>query len=93
MSGKVTILDGGMGHLLKGKEIEVAALNGQQVDKYFLVGCYANIEQPKIVQSLHQEFIEAGANVITTNNFAATPWALKSVDKAQDFVPLVEVLF
>lgn len=92
MNSKITVLDGGMGHLLKGKGIKVAALDGKQFDKYFLVGCYANVEQPEVVQSLHKQFIEAGADVITTNNFAATPWALKSVGKEQDFVPLVEVL-
>ena len=91
MSSKVTILDGGMGHLLKGRDLKIAALNGQQVDKYFLVGVYANIEQPDVVRSLHTDFIEAGAEVVTTNNFAATPWALKSVKKERDFLPLVEV--
>ena len=92
MDSRVTILDGGMGHSLKDKNLKVAALGGKQIDKYFLVGAYANIELPNVVQSLHKEFIDAGADVITTNNFAATPWALKSVGKEQDFLPLVEVL-
>ncbi|KAL0044683.1 hypothetical protein WJX82_005442 [Trebouxia sp. C0006] len=67
-----------MGHLLKGKDLRLASLDGQQPDKYFLVGAYANIEQPSVVEDLHLEFIQAGAEVITTNNFAATPWALQS---------------
>lgn len=89
---KVTILDGGMGHLLKSKNLKIAALQGQQHDKYFLNGAYANVEQPDIVASLHKDFITAGADVITTNNFAATPWALESVGKPGDFITLQEVL-
>ena len=88
---RTTIFDGGMGHLLKGKDSRLASLDGQQPDKYFLVGAYANIEQPSVVEDLHLEFIQAGAEVITTNNFAATPWALQSFGKEHDFEALLEV--
>ncbi len=90
-SNKVTIFDGGMGHLLKQKDLKLACLDGQQFDKYFLVGMYANVEQPGVVEDLHLQFVSAGAEVITTNNFAATPWALKSIGKEHDFVALLEV--
>ncbi|DBB01848.1 hypothetical protein WJX77_005649 [Trebouxia sp. C0004] len=79
-----------MGHLLKGKDLRLASLDGQQPDKYFLVGAYANIEQPSVVEGLHLDFIQAGAEVITTNNFAATPWALKSIGKEHDFEAILE---
>ncbi|KAL0039496.1 hypothetical protein WJX79_010573 [Trebouxia sp. C0005] len=87
---RTTIFDGGMGHLLKGKDLRLASLDGQQPDKYFLVGAYANVEQPSVVEDLHLEFIKAGAEVITTNNFAATPWALHSLGKEHDFEGLLE---
>ncbi len=88
---RTTIFDGGMGHLLKGKDLRLASLDGQQPDMYFIVGAYANIEQPSVVEDLHLDFIQAGAEVITTNNFAATPWALKSIGKERDFEALLEV--
>lgn len=86
----ITVFDGGMGHLLKQKDLKLASLDGQQPDKFFLSGAYANVEQPKIVEDLHLEFIQAGAEVITTNNFAATPWALRTLGKENDFDALLE---
>ena len=90
---QVTIFDGGMGHLLKQKDLKLASLGGQQPDKYFLVGTYANVETPSVVEDLHLEFIRAGAEVITTNSFAATPWALRTMGKEQDFELVLEVVY
>lgn len=87
----VVVFDGGMGHLIKQKDLKLASLDRQQCDKFFLVGAYANVEQPLIVESLHLEFITAGATVITTNSFAATPWALTSIDKEADLEMLLQV--
>lgn len=92
MQRQVTIFDGGMGHLLKQKDLKLASLGGQQPDKFFLVGTYANIENPSVVEDLHLDFTRAGAQVITTNNFAATPWALNSVGREQDFELVLEVI-
>ena len=87
------VFDGGMGHLIKQKDLKLASLDGQQCDKFFLVGAYANVEQPSVVESLHLEFITAGATVITTNNFAATPWALTSIGKEADLEMLLQVRY
>lgn len=87
----LVVFDGGMGHLIKQKDLKLASLEGQQCDKYFLVGAYANIEQPVVVESLHLEFIAAGATVVTTNSFAATPWALRSIGKEADLEILLQV--
>ena len=87
----VTVFDGGMGHLIKQKDLKLASLDNQQCDKYFLVGAYANVEQPSVVEALHTEFISAGATVITTNSFAATPWALSSINKEADLELLLQV--
>lgn len=87
----LTVFDGGMGHLIKQKDLKLASLDGQQCDKYFLVGAYANVEQPLVVEALHSEFMDAGANVITTNSFAATPWALTSIGKEADLEVLLQV--
>ena len=90
-NNRLTMFDGGMGHLLKEKDLKLACLDGQQPDKFFLVGVYANVEQPRLVEDLHLEFITAGAEVITTNSFAATPWALRSVGKEHDLPLVLEV--
>ena len=37
----------------------------------------ANITHPDLVQSIHSEYIHAGADIITTNTFRSTSWTYK----------------
>lgn len=65
MTHKVTILDGGMGRLLEKigapfRRPEWSAL--------------ALMEAPEFVRQAHQQFIDAGANIITTNSYALVPF-------------------
>ncbi|MEM8500641.1 MAG: homocysteine S-methyltransferase family protein [Pseudomonadota bacterium] len=64
---KVQILDGGMGRQLKAmgapfRQPEWSAL--------------ALIEAPEAVSLAHRQFIDAGASIITTNNYAVVPFHL-----------------
>lgn len=64
---KVQVLDGGMGRQLKAmgapfRQPEWSAL--------------ALIEAPEVVSLAHRQFVEAGANIITTNNYAVVPFHL-----------------
>jgi homocysteine S-methyltransferase len=62
----LTILDGSMGHTLKQRGLSDS----------FAEAAYANLKQPELVTSVHQEFVAAGADVLTTNSFVITPFAL-----------------
>ena len=66
------ILDGAMGSMLQ--EIKVKS-------KGSLWMSYANIENPDKVYSIHKKYIEAGADIITTNTFRTNPNALKEFPK------------
>ncbi len=37
----------------------------------------ANIEEPQIVQNIHQKYVDAGADIITTNTFRTTTWSYR----------------
>ena len=37
----------------------------------------ANFSNPNMVEKIHREYIDAGANYITANTFRTTPWAYK----------------
>ena len=50
-SGRVTVLDGGLGHMLKAR--------GEGCT--FLAGALANAQKPEAVREAHKEFIDAGA--------------------------------
>ena len=62
------LLDGGMGHELKKRS---------HAFKQKLWSASVLIEDPELVCEIHQDFIEAGADVITTNNYTVTPFVLE----------------
>lgn len=64
---RVTILDGGMGQcLVKRSTLPITPLWSAQV----------MLQEPELVQRVHLEFIQAGAQVITLNTYTATPQRL-----------------
>ncbi len=65
------ILDGAIGSLLQQK----------LKPKGSLWMSYANIGNPDKVYSIHKKYIEAGADIITTNTFRTNPTALKEFPK------------
>lgn len=77
----VRILDGGTGHELK-----------RRLAGTFTDAALANSSFPDAVQCLHAEYISAGADVVTTNTFAVTPWHLNRVLDAHDAEASVEGL-
>ena len=40
----------------------------------------ANIEESQIVQSIHKDYVEAGADIITTNTFRTTTWSYRRAE-------------
>ena len=40
----------------------------------------ANIEEPQIVQSIHKDYVEVGADIITTNTFRTTTWSYRRAE-------------
>ena len=40
----------------------------------------ANIEDPQIVRSVHKDYVEAGADIITTNTFRTTTWSYRRAE-------------
>ena len=67
-SREVVILDGGMG-----AELEKF---GASIDKDLWSG-RCSIDNPEIVREVHQNFVNSGADVITTNTYASTPISMK----------------
>ncbi len=64
------ILDGAIGSQLQKMGVDTSTP---------LWSSIANITAPEIVTQLHQKYIEAGADIITTNTFRTNPSALKNV--------------
>lgn len=78
----VLLLDGGTGHRLKAMGVE-QLVSGLRYDELFLAGSLANAQQPDLVRAVHEEYVGAGADVITTNSFSCTPWSLAKIGREQ----------
>ncbi|HWQ29758.1 MAG TPA: homocysteine S-methyltransferase family protein [Negativicutes bacterium] len=63
---KLMIFDGGMGTMLQANGLSM----GELPESF-------NIEKPGIITKIHKEYIEAGADVVTTNTFGANRYKLK----------------
>ncbi len=66
--GRVVILDGGIG-----AELEK---NGADMDKDLWCG-KCSVDSPELVRKVHERYIDAGADVITTNTYGTTPISMK----------------
>ncbi|WP_459482414.1 homocysteine S-methyltransferase family protein [Clostridium saccharoperbutylacetonicum] len=62
----ILIFDGAMGTMLQRKGLKL----GENPE-------ILNIKEPHIIEEIHKEYIESGANVITTNTFGANELKLK----------------
>ena len=66
--GKTIILDGGIGGELQKV--------GAKIDDGLWCG-RCSIDSPNELLKVHQNYIDAGADVITTNTYASTPISMK----------------
>lgn len=82
MHADIVILDGGMS-----RELERLGAPFRQPEWSAL----ALIETPEIVERVHTEFIQAGAEVITTNNYAVVPFHIGDERFAADGRRLIEL--
>lgn len=74
-AGQVTLLDGGMGHQLRAMGVDISGPVGSM--RRFLGVALANAERPRLVVDAHLAYIDAGAEVITTNSYACVPRCLR----------------
>jgi S-methylmethionine-dependent homocysteine/selenocysteine methylase len=66
--GEIVLLDGGVGSEVGAHGVSTAGPAWSAV---------ANLEQPQVVQAVHEEFIRAGADVILTNTFSSGRMAMR----------------
>ena len=75
---RAVLLDGGMGHQLRTMGVKIEGPLGSM--QRFLGVAMANSKQPELVTAAHLSYIDAGADVITTNNYAVVPNCLVLCD-------------
>ncbi|NWL90365.1 MULTISPECIES: methionine synthase [unclassified Paenibacillus] len=69
MKERILILDGAMGTMIQQKDLSPADFGGEDLD-----GCNEMLvlTRPDVIQNIHEQYLEAGADLIETNTFGAT---------------------
>ena len=77
---RILVLDGAMGTMIQALELDEAGFRGERLADHGvpLMGCndLLCLTQPGAVQAIHEEFLEAGADILETNTFNATSISL-----------------
>ncbi|WNF25038.1 methionine synthase [Mesobacillus jeotgali] len=73
MKKKILIMDGAMGTMLQQADLTPEDFGGEEYD-----GCneILNITLPELIEKIHVEYFEAGADIVETNTFGATSLVL-----------------
>ena len=71
---RIVIIDGAMGTMIQQRKLDEAAFRGARFAGWRgrdLKGCndLLNLTQPQVVEDIHRQYLEAGADIIETNTF------------------------
>jgi len=76
---KILILDGAMGTMLQQANLTADDFGGEDYD-----GCneLLNLTRPDVIRSIHEKYLQAGADIVETNTFGATSIVLAEYNVA-----------
>jgi 5-methyltetrahydrofolate--homocysteine methyltransferase len=81
---RILVIDGAMGTMIQAHKLEESDFRGERFADHGsdLKGAndLLSITRPDIIQSIHESFLEAGADIIEPNSFGATAIALGDYD-------------
>ena len=84
LNERILIIDGAMGTMIQERKLDEAAFRGEKYSSFHkdLRGNndLLSITQPHIIQEIHTEYLEAGADIIETNTFSSTSIAQADYD-------------
>lgn len=85
---RILVIDGAMGTMIQRHKPSESTYRGERFKDWKLDvknnSDLLNLTQPQIIEGIHREYLEAGADIIETNTFAATAIAQEDFD-LQDY--------
>ncbi|MBD2847970.1 methionine synthase [Paenibacillus sp. IB182496] len=74
---RILIMDGAMGTMIQQADLQADAFGGEDLD-----GCneILVLTRPDLIRDIHEDYLEAGADIIETNTFGATSVVLMEYD-------------
>ncbi|WP_062198305.1 methionine synthase [Massilibacterium senegalense] len=73
LNERILVLDGAMGTMIQAANLTAEDFGGEEYE-----GCneYLILTKPEVIDHIHREYLEAGADIIETNTFGATSLVL-----------------
>ena len=73
LSQRILVLDGAMGTMIQARGLGADDFGGPQFE-----GCneFLNLTRPDVIRDIHATYLEAGADVVSTNTFGCAPYVL-----------------
>jgi 5-methyltetrahydrofolate--homocysteine methyltransferase len=70
---RILVLDGAMGTMIQSRNLSAEDFGGAQYD-----GCneHLNLTRPDVIRTIHDTYLEAGADLVSTNSFGCAPYVL-----------------
>jgi 5-methyltetrahydrofolate--homocysteine methyltransferase len=70
---RILVLDGAMGTMIQARNLGAEDFGGAQYD-----GCneHLNLTRPDVIRAIHDTYLEAGADLVSTNSFGCAPYVL-----------------
>ncbi len=84
IKNRILILDGAMGTMIQRYKLTEADYRGERFANWHLDvkgnNDMLNITRPAVIEAIHKEYLEAGADIIETNTFSCTSIAMADYD-------------
>lgn len=70
LAKRILVIDGAMGTALQAKNLTAKDFGGEEYE-----GCNENLilTRPDVIESVHENYLKAGCDIVETNTFGATP--------------------
>ena len=76
LNGRILIIDGAMGTMIQQHRLEEADYRGERFSDFHRDvkgnNDLLSLTQPRIIEGIHRQYLEAGADIIETNTFSST---------------------
>src|SRR5512144_1132349 len=70
---RILVLDGAMGTMIQSRGLTASDFGGPEYE-----GCneHLNLTRPDVIRQIHGDYVDAGADLISTNTFGCAPYVL-----------------
>ena len=77
---RILLMDGAMGTMIQARDLSAADFGGAQLE-----GCneHLNLTRPDVIQAIHEAYLDAGADLISSNSFGCAPYVLAEYGLAE----------